>query len=81
MKLAGVWIGMNMPPDAGDERLACWAPALEAIPMGHQQVRETGQSQIPDDRSAARKFTGDHIFEISCCPAVLRMREPVCQKM
>ena len=38
VRMHGVWIGINMPPSAGDERLSQWDSVDEAIPPGHHQA-------------------------------------------
>ena len=38
VRVHGVWIGVNMPPSSGEERLSHWDAQDEAVPPGRQQA-------------------------------------------
>ena len=38
VRVHGVWVGVNMPPSSGDERLSHWDAGDEAVPPGRQQA-------------------------------------------
>ncbi len=63
--LHGVWVCVNMPPTAGDERLWNWDPNDEAVPPGREQAHTLVSERDPASHPSFFHCTHGVIFVLS----------------